>query len=695
MKFYTNFSNFNRELWSSFVESHSNNNIFQSFEMVDFWNGQKNHKPICFFVEADDGECLAFCNAVIMSNGRLLIKTISKRAIIFGGPLIKKGSNKKEILDFLLENIENYLKKKSIYIEIRNFYNFSYLKESFTKNNWNYLPYQNYKIHLSSEEDVFKRLKPEKRRQIRKALRENVEISYDKSEENIFEVYNILVKIYKKRAKKPIPNLSFFTNLLAQDFAGVVCVKFENKIIGGSFFLKDNNAIYDWYRGGLDYEYKKRYPSTLAAWAIIKYGLDHKLSVFDFMGAGIKGEEYGVRTFKSQFGGDLVEYGRYIKINNQTIYSFGKMVFNVLQGRKGNFKNKGQNNIENTNFHPVKIGNVEYKIITNFKLIDKDKWSKFNKDHPQGNIFQSPYMYKVHNETENYESFIYALVNANDDLMGVLSGVTISYLSLKTKFSSRNVIQGGPIVLNNNEKYISCLLDYFNATKSRNTLFTEIRNFDNQLNENDAFQLSSYRFEDHLNYLIDLSIPNDERMTMIDKSKRKSIRKAEKFGVTFELVDTTNELRIKEAYSIIEDVYEKAKLPLPNIDIFLSAAKKSSDENALKIFSVNFEGNIAGVRFALTFKDTIFGWYAGSYSKFYKYSPNELLAWKTLEWGHDNGFKVFDYGGAGKPNIPYGVRNFKSKFGGELTNYGRYNNIYHPKLFKLSKFIFNVLQFIR
>ena len=33
---------------------------------------------------------------------------------------------------------------------------------------------------------------------------------------------------------------------------------------------------------------------------------------------------------------------------------------------------------------------------------------------------------------------------------------------------------------------------------------------------------------------------------------------------------------------------------------------------------------------------------------------------------------VDDFGGAGKPDEPYGVRTFKAKYGGELVNYGRY-----------------------
>ena len=58
------------------------------------------------------------------------------------------------------------------------------------------------------------------------------------------------------------------------------------------------------------------------------------LTEFDFMGAGLKTKPYSVRDFKSQFGGDLVEHGRYLKILNPLIYKVGKIGLNVLSKLK-------------------------------------------------------------------------------------------------------------------------------------------------------------------------------------------------------------------------------------------------------------------------------------------------------------------------------------------------------------------------
>lgn len=51
---------------------------------------------------------------------------------------------------------------------------------------------------------------------------------------------------------------------------------------------------------------------------------------------------------------------------------------------------------------------------------------------------------------------------------------------------------------------------------------------------------------------------------------------------------------------------------------------------------------------------------------------------KYFDRGHQNRFQIFDFGGAGKPNVSYGVRYYKMSFGGKLVNYGRYTLVLNP-----------------
>jgi lipid II:glycine glycyltransferase (peptidoglycan interpeptide bridge formation enzyme) len=95
--------------------------------------------------------------------------------------------------------------------------------------------------------------------------------------------------------------------------------------------ILEGRAIYELYICGLDDEYKEQYPSVMATWAAMEYATQNNIPIFDFMGAGKPDERYGVREFKARFGGELVEYGRFIKINQPVLYKLGKFGLKLSQ----------------------------------------------------------------------------------------------------------------------------------------------------------------------------------------------------------------------------------------------------------------------------------------------------------------------------------------------------------------------------
>ena len=49
------------------------------------------------------------------------------------------------------------------------------------------------------------------------------------------------------------------------------------------------------------------------------------------MGAGKPDDHYGVRDFKQEFGGKLVEHGRYKYINKPLLYKIGEIGVKLLR----------------------------------------------------------------------------------------------------------------------------------------------------------------------------------------------------------------------------------------------------------------------------------------------------------------------------------------------------------------------------
>ena len=95
--------------------------------------------------------------------------------------------------------------------------------------------------------------------------------------------------------------------------------------------VMDNRVIYELFVCGKDAMFKNKYPSVMATWAAMDYAANTGIALFDFMGAGKPNEEYGVREFKSKFGGKLVEYGRYRCVSKPFLFAVGKFGVKLMK----------------------------------------------------------------------------------------------------------------------------------------------------------------------------------------------------------------------------------------------------------------------------------------------------------------------------------------------------------------------------
>ncbi|MBN1272588.1 MAG: peptidoglycan bridge formation glycyltransferase FemA/FemB family protein, partial [Candidatus Aminicenantes bacterium] len=222
--------------------------------------------------------------------------------------------------------------------------------------------------------------------------------------------------------------------------------------------------------------------------------------------------------------------------------------------------------------------------------------------------------------------------------------------------------------------------------------YSQIRNNRSWGNLREVYEKNKFIYEEHLNIFIDLTKPVEELWKEVNSKRKNTIRRADKEGTSFAVKN--NEDSLKRCYMILKEVYDRAKLPLPSYDFFLNLLLLEKNSRLL-IFCAIHEEKIIGCMLAFAYKNTIYDFYAGSMKKFYNKYPNDLIPWQVFKWGKTNGFKVFNFGGAGKPNIPYGVREYKKKFGGSLVNHGRFQKTHQPLLFKISKIGFKLYQKIK
>lgn len=337
-----------------------------------------------------------------------------------------------------------------------------------------------------------------------------------------------------------------------------------------------------------------------------------------------------------------------------------------------------------------------YDIITTANKIDKNKWSEFVFNHPHGNIFQTPEMYKVYQNTQKYEPIFLAVVNNKDEISGsLLAVIQKEREGILGIFSSRSIIWGGPLIRDNNPEILDKILNEYNNIIKRKAIYTQFRNLWDRGNEKNIFKRNGFEYGDHLDIIFDLKKSENELLDEMSKNRKKGIKQSYKRGISINKINLTNEEMFTKSYNTILDVYNKVKIPMPDVSFFKNAIYELHDKNFILALGAFVDDELIGVRIALCYKKMVYDWYAGAKDEYLNYRPNDILPWEIIKWGVNNGYEIFDFGGAGKPGVSYGVRDYKLKFGGELVNYGRFEIIHQPMMYKIAKVGFILWQKIK
>jgi lipid II:glycine glycyltransferase (peptidoglycan interpeptide bridge formation enzyme) len=320
----------NKDTWKAFVDSSPFGNPFQSTEFYNFFNSIPGSSSNVFAVDVN--EIISALCIVTIQKGKALKGFFSRRAIIYGGPIVNESAEGRVALDKLLDVLNRELKNKVIYCEVRNSRDYSFFEDSYVAHGWQYRPYLNIQINIKDKtlDDIKRAMKYTRRREINMSIKEGAFYKEAKSNEEVLELYKILEELYKERVKLPLPSFDFFLKLYNSEIGKVFIVIHNNTIIGGSFCIYSTvGSISTFYYCGLRDYNKKIFPTHLAIIAAIEFGINNNLNIVDLMGAGRSNEEYGVRDYKAQFGGQLVENGRYLKIFNPILYKLGTIGIEV------------------------------------------------------------------------------------------------------------------------------------------------------------------------------------------------------------------------------------------------------------------------------------------------------------------------------------------------------------------------------
>ena len=308
------------------------------------------------------------------------------------------------------------------------------------------------------------------------------------------------------------------------------------------------------------------------------------------------------------------------------------------------------------------------EIITKYELIDKQSWSNFVRNHPQGNVFQTHEMYRVYQHAQNIVPYIVAVVNA-----GQVEGILLAQWmtnggKLGAWLTSRSIIIGGPLAKDNDLDIIDILWKAYKALLPIKTIYSEIRPVYDSEQLFQYLATKSWTRKGHYNIVLPLDKETEVLYSHMHKERKRNVQTAIKNGLIFEQVTSLE--KIQNIVALIRQTYARKHVPISYLDMF----EKVLDilGNYAHFFACYAQdGKMSAGQLRLCFNEMVYAWFAGSDEQYFKMRPNDFLMWNVICWAHRNGYKYFDFGGGGEPNVEYGVRDYKMKFGCEIFDYGR------------------------
>jgi serine/alanine adding enzyme len=323
---------------------------------------------------------------------------------------------------------------------------------------------------------------------------------------------------------------------------------------------------------------------------------------------------------------------------------------------------------------------LSIKIVHN---IPEEEWRCFVEEHRGGNIFHTPEMFRVFSRTKGHEPTLWTAVDSRNRPLALMLPVQITLVdAMPCRLTTRAVAYGSVLCApgSKGRKALEMLLQFYKRKReTRTALFTELRNLSNLSELQPLLNNNGFVYEDNLNFLIDLNRAPEEILQSIGRRTRKHIRRTLKKGEVV-IEEVVRREQVALFYELLKKTYAAAQVPLADQSLFRAAFDVLHPQGMVKFLLAKVGDNYAAGSVELIYKDTIYGWYNGMDRAYSKYNPNELLLWHIFQWGAENGYKVYDFGGAGKPNEEYGVRDFKSKFGGDLVCYGRNTCVRSPRM---------------
>lgn len=317
-------------------------------------------------------------------------------------------------------------------------------------------------------------------------------------------------------------------------------------------------------------------------------------------------------------------------------------------------------------------------------VVDEVRQLLSQEDTPS--VFQTPEIAQVYKRTKGCRVTSLGVTSGTGRLVASLQSIIF-----QNGPAAHASIRGGPVCSSESDKgeAARALLAAHESRVRMRTLYTRIypscpEDVSFHVARECGFVQSSW-----LNILIPL-IDLGTQWKKVSKARKKGIQHAQRSAI--KLRDVTSNADLEAMLRLLLLSARHGRYPLQNASLFEAVHDCLVPLGLARMVLAEVDGEAVAARIVLTYRGVMSDWYAGSDPARRETHGDEWLVWELLCWGHDRGYRLFDFGGAGVAGISYGPREFKRRFGGEETDVGRLTREHFPRTMKVADTLFRLYQ---
>jgi len=308
------------ELWNSFLDEFSEGNFEQSIEYGEIWKRTFSRSRVFRLALADGRDDKKYLG--VMQGTYWSYFGFGMGARVRGPLVIGEKEDDTHFFECLLQEMEDYGRKNRIvsievwvpenkgmdkvldflgYTDVRNF--------------------NSYVIRLENGfDDLWKNIAHNKRRNIRKAMKEKVDIYQSQEYEDLKTFYSML-EAAKERSEFSALPFSWYNacwDIYPHELSRMFLARWRDKVVSGVFTIAHGDTIYSMGAGSYIEGWKAR-PNDIMHWKVMEWACENGYKKYDM---GLVSEpppnegsrDWGIWRWKREWRGSLEKIGVYEKV---------------------------------------------------------------------------------------------------------------------------------------------------------------------------------------------------------------------------------------------------------------------------------------------------------------------------------------------------------------------------------------------